>query len=386
MSRSYAGDMGICQVQHPSTSRATLLAGARGGLAQRLSDAWVRLARLRRWEFWPSWMIYAPLVPFVVVHAVRHRGFGTCTAVNPAIEFGGLVGESKSQILAMLPAERIASAALVAAGPVEQRMAAVDGFMRANGISWPVILKPDVGERGTGVRLIQDAAAAREYLTRYSQPAIVQRYHPGPHEVGVFYIRRPTDKTGELFSITDKRFAKVTGDGVSTLSQLIRSDARLRLQLDVFLQRLGTRWSEIPASGVVVPLGISGNHCRGSLFLDGSALATTQLREAFDTISLATPGLYFGRFDVRYHDAAELKAGRGFAIIEFNGLLSEPTHMYDPGFSFWAAQRLLRRQWRMAFEIGAENCRRGAIAPGWRELIAAVRIHTRRPDADAPSD
>jgi len=346
----------------------------------------IKVARLARWEFWPAWAIYALIVPRLVIDAVRARGSTVCTAVNPSIPLNDVIGESKAETLSQLPAAWTITSHLITPGQPSGRMSCLTSFMQQHNLSWPIILKPNVGERGTGVRLITSADAAERYLTRYQSAAIAQEYHAGPYEAGIFYIRYPSQPSGIIFSMTDKQFPQVTGDGTSTLTALIERNPRLRLQLHIFLARLGERHREVPSRGQVVALAIAGNHCRGTTFLDGTAIGTEALRQTFDTISHATPGFYFGRFDVRYRDRADLIAGCGFKIIELNGLLSEATHIYAPGTGFWAGQQVLREQWRHAFAIGRENVRRGVRPPGLRELFKVILAHRHRPDADAESD
>src|SRR5262249_54174706 len=54
------------------------------------------------WEFWPAWMAYIPVVPYILVQGIKHRSLTLFTAANPGIPSGGFVGESKSAILANL--------------------------------------------------------------------------------------------------------------------------------------------------------------------------------------------------------------------------------------------------------------------------------------------
>jgi hypothetical protein len=344
-----------------------------------------RLVRLLAWEFWPAWLIYAALTPALLWFALRHRGMRSWLCVNPAIPLGGLVGEPKDQILAKLPAEVVVPGCLLARGDPQTRLATLQRFMAQHGLTWPIILKPNIGERGTGVRLVTDA---REALARLDVPydLIAQAYHSGPFEAGVFYARMPGEPRGRVVSITDKQFASVTGNGTSTLEQLIWAEPRLRLQARVFVHRLGRRARHIPPAGRIIPLGIAGNHCRGTLFRDGSHLWTPQLEAAFDSIAKAAPGIYFGRFDVRYADPAEFRAGRGFAIVELNGVLSEPTHAYDPRTSFWRGQRIFRDHWQLAFAVGAACVKRGARVPSYAAIWRSVAAHVRRPGADEGSD
>src|SRR5262249_4110288 len=144
------------------------------------------------------------------------------TAANPGIPSGGFVGESKSAILAHLPH--------VPEFRVVQPGESIDVA------EFPVVLKPDVGERGTGVSIARTPDDVRRYLAAARTPTIVQRY-VGGLEFGVFYVRRPDETTGRIFSITEKRFPEAIGDGRSTLRDLVLRDRRAARIAAVYLQR-----------------------------------------------------------------------------------------------------------------------------------------------------
>jgi hypothetical protein len=116
---------------------------------------------------------------------------------------------------------------------------------------------------------------------------------------------------------------------------------------------------DIPAPGETVQLVELGSHCRGAVFLDGSQLRTDRLEEAIDRISQAHPGFFLGRFDVRASSWDAFARGQ-FSVIELNGVSAEATHIYDPKVSLLEAYRVMFKQWKMAFEIGAANRGRGA--------------------------
>jgi membrane protein DedA with SNARE-associated domain len=316
-------------------------------------------ARWRRWEFWPWWVLNAPVAVWVAILAVRHRGLLVFTAANPAIEHGGVVGESKSAILAGLPAEWVIPWAVVAPDPLEQRLDSARETMAARGWRYPLVVKPDVGERGSGVRWVNDEDGLRAYLARERRAVVLQVPHDGPYEAGVFYVRDPDQPRGHIFSITDKRFPVLIGDGRSTLAALVRAHPRFRLQADVFLARHAARRDHVLASGEAFQLARAGNHAQGAEFRDGRALWTPALDQRIDEIARRFDGFYFGRFDVRYRDRAAFMAGTDLAIVELNGVTSEATHIYDPSSSIVAAWRTLMEQWSMAFAIGAANRRRG---------------------------
>lgn len=337
-----------------------------------------RLSRLLRWEFWPAWAIYVPLIPYIAYLALRYRGITTCTLANPGIPLGGLVGESKWDILRLLPRNAIVPTTLIEPGPIGTRIAALEATLRDQRWSWPIILKPDVGERGTGVSLVRNQREARIYLQQQPAAVLAQSYHPGPYEAGVFYIRMPGESAGRIFSITDKRFPAVTGDGRSPLRTLIWRHPRYRVQANVFLNRLANEADHVPPKGVQVNLGFMGNHCRGSMFLDGAALITPELTAAINAIATNAPGFHFGRFDIRYSNVEAFKAGRDFRIVELNGVLSESTNIYDPSMSFFRAQAVLRRQWRWAYRIGHATRTRDSTQPALADVLALCRTHARR--------
>jgi len=350
----------------------------RAGLAARVSRIW-------RWEFWPMWLFFLPMVPWIAWLSLRYRGLRTISASNPGIPHGGIVGESKSDILERLPREWIVPSA---------RIAAVDALARINelqrlldrGFSFPLVLKPDVGERGAGVRVARDRAAAESYLKLGDWPVLIQAYHHGPHEAGIFYYRMPGESTGKIFSITDKVFSVITGDGVSTVETLIWRHPRYRMQARTFLARFNGQAQTILVAGESLPLAIAGNHCQGTMFRDGSHLLTDALAQRINAIAARFDGFFFGRFDVRYRDIERFRAGEDFAIIELNGASSESTNIYDPGFSLLHAYVILSRQWRLLFEIGAANRKRGCRVSSNRELLELLRARHARRDVPALSD
>lgn len=330
-----------------------ILVGLRLGVAlathrgrRRLVGTW---RRWTRWEFWPRWLFYPPVVAYVAWLAIRHRSPWLFTAANPAFPAGGLVGESKRAIL-----ERLAAAGAPVAPLVD---AATTRF--------PVVVKPDVGERGTGVVIAHDRASLDRALRDATRDVLIQEYVDGP-ELGVFWA------DGRVISITEKRFPSVVGDGRRTIERLVLDDPRAVAIADVYLAPLADRLDEIPRAGERIPLAAIGNHCRGAIFLDGSRFATEELVAAVGAIARALPGFHFGRFDLRAPSEAHLLAGRDLRILELNGVLSESTHVYDPRYGVLAAWRTLFAQWRLAFEIGGRNAARGARVARSREVLDLV--------------
>ena len=348
-------------------------------VARRRSLA-LALVRASRFEFWPTWAVYLPLAPFFAWNAVRFGFARTLTAVNPCWPDSGVVGESKQAGLEAFdpafvsPSFRVEpdDAGGCSSACIERALATVEESGWSGGWTKPVIVKPDAGQRGNGVKVVRSADAFRAILANSKAPVVVQRFEPGSCEVGLFFIRDP-GTNGRLYSICDKRFPEVRGDGRSTLRELVMRDRRLRLQERVFLTRMAGRLDDIVPAGQRVALGNAGNHAQGCLFVDGERLRTPALEAWVVRACGGARGFNYGRLDVRFADEAACMRGEGGAILEANGLASESTNMYDPSFGAVRAWGIMMTHWRAAFRIGAENRRAGVAGIGLREVLRRHR-------------
>ena len=332
-----------------------------------------RVKRWTRWEFWPPYLLYPPVLAYIAYLGIKFRSWTLFTAANPAIPSGGFVGESKHQILSNLKqaAAWLPSSALLACQDHNQRIAETEEFMQRHALHFPVVLKPDSGQRGSGVSIIRSPRKLREYLTLAAYPVILQEYVLG-EEYGVFYYRYPGDERGQILSVTEKRMPTLVGDGQRTVEELILADDRAVCMSDFYLRKNAERVQEVPAAGERVQLVEIGTHCRGAIFLDGGDTITAALEEVIDRIARTFDGFFFGRFDIRVPSRQDFMEGRNLKIVELNGVTSEATHIYDPKLSLLEAYRVLFQQWRIAFEIGDRNRMRGIQPASVRALLTAM--------------
>jgi hypothetical protein len=335
-------------------------------------------------EFWPGWLFYAPVCLFWIIKAIRYRSLTLPTLANPKIDAGGICGESKNDILGLagpLARQWIADfAGMTTSGHNDGNdLALAEAAMAQAGLSYPVVVKPDMSCNGVGVRVVRDAAALAAYLrafpraTRLQLQALVTL----EGEAGIFYIRRPGEATGRITSVTLKFPPTVIGDGAATIRALIAADARLNAVANLLLPKLGEAAARVPAPGEIVRLVFVGNHCRGSTFKDGSDIVTPALAARIDAIAQDMPDLYFSRIDLRYGSLDELRAGQNFKIIEFNGSGSEATHIWDPAMTIREAYRTQFFHYGEAFRIGASIRSRGLRPTGFWPLLALWRQQKR---------
>jgi len=262
--------------------------------------------------------------------------------------------------------------------PVDGRYDLILQKIHIQQINYPFILKPDMGQRGFGVRIIRSDSELQNYLQIAKMDLILQEYCSWQNEAGVFYYRIPrksqntlaTDVSeGKILSITDKRFPVVVGDGERSLGDLILQDPRARIIANVYFSRHHADLDRVPKAGEVVQISECGNHCQGAIFLNGAELNSPQLLDAIARVAQQIPDFYIGRIDIRYESVEKLRQGQGFKIIEVNGAGSEATHIWDPSTSLVEAYKVLFHQWGLVFQIGAKVRELGLVQRPVRLLI-----------------
>jgi hypothetical protein len=316
------------------------------------------------------YLFYFPVGVYWTWLSLKYLSIGLPSLANPSISAGGLCGESKSDVLNLLgPQGNAVLAPFVTVHDLT--LPAALGAMERAGLDFPIVAKPDIGRRGSGVEGIADQEALAAYLRRFpaGRRVILQRMVHDEAEAGVFYVRKPGETRGRILSLTLKYFPRVIGDGRSTLRALIEADPRASRLSHLYHRRLGARLDHVPAEGESVRLVQVGNHCKGAIFRNGQRYVTPAMEAAFAAISDEIPDFYFGRYDVRFRSLDDLRLGRGFTIIEVNGAGSEATHIWDRQTRLIDAYRVLFLQIRLAFEIGAANRRRGMKPLSGIELL-----------------
>ncbi len=311
--------------------------------------------KLTNWEYWPFGIIQAPIFLMWAWYALKERSLFYFSASNPSILTGGMMGESKYEILKRIPDSAKPKTILVKLPTSKTELVET---LKKNGFSLPIIFKPDVGERGWMVRRIKNEADLEKYLSEIKIDFIAQELIEFPLEFGVFYTCFPSEQSGFVNSITGKEFLSITGDGKKTVQELILEKDRAKIQWAALNQIYKDRLMEILPDGNRVELVSIGNHCLGTMFLNRNDLITPKLVASFDLISKQIDGFYFGRFDLRCQSIEDLENGN-IKILELNGCGAEPAHIYQPGSSLWEGMRVLITYWRNMYRVSKENHKRG---------------------------
>jgi hypothetical protein len=319
--------------------------------------------KLTNWEYWPFGILQFPLFFYFGWLCLRSRSILFFTASNPGIEMGGMFGESKFEILRRIHSDLIPKTIVV---DHTSDVRTVLQKLSDAGYSFPVIFKPDLGERGFMVKRINNPNDVEAYLEKIHVRFLVQELVTLPFEFGVFYQRYPSQSKGAVTSIVMKEMLFVTGDGKSSLRELILDKPRAKLQFEKLYATHKSQLNEVIPTGERIELVSIGNHALGTKFLNGNHLITEKLIASFDAISKTIDGFYFGRFDLRCASLKDLEDGN-VKIVELNGCGAEPAHIYDPDFKIIDALKVLFRHWRAIFEIAQENRKLGIPFASFKE-------------------
>ncbi|NVK09242.1 MAG: hypothetical protein HWD89_09315 [Tenacibaculum sp.] len=313
------------------------------------------IKKITDWEHWPSAMFYLPNVPYAFYLAYKAKHLAFFSATNPCIKSSGNGTESKYETILLVPEKHRPKSVLI---KPNTDFEIVCKNIQEQKINFPLIAKPDIGFRGLLVEKITSKDALKNYLEKYTIDIIIQEFLDYENECGIFYHRNPKNDSGKISSLTLKRFLSVTGDGTSTLKELILADERAKLYIELFSKIHQDKLTEIPIKNKVIKLTAIGNHSKGTQFINGNHLISDKLTTTFDKLSKSIPGWYYGRIDLKYNTFEELEKGIDFKILEINGIIAEPTHIYDSqNYTYLKALKAIRTHWKSLFTIAITNHR-----------------------------
>jgi hypothetical protein len=324
-----------------------------------------------KWEFWPYWFFYIPIYFYVLYLGLKSRNLSFFTSANPGMKLGGFVDYSKWEVLKHLPKNLIPITCYYEKVPDFEM---VEKDLQKNRISYPLIAKPDKGERGFGVEIIRSREDLQQYLKKFTQDVLIQEYVSTGTEFGVLYYRMPDQKRGKISSVVIKQILQVEGDGSSSFEQLIDNHPRCSYYRDQLDEEYSSEYHTILKKGEKRKLLEIGNHCRGATFLNGNKLISEKLVSSFEQAANSVPGFYLGRFDVKADSEADLENGN-YKVIELNGVNSEPAHIYDPNNSLGQAYKDLRRHWQIIYKISRQNIKQGHPSSGLSSLFSHTQSH-----------
>lgn len=329
-------------------------------------------------EFWPAWLMYLPVVVQSLGMAIWHRSLTLPLIANPLLPLSGMVGVGKSELFVQASGEceKAILAWFMHSRSDTDLSVQVDNIrtlMTERDFSYPVVCKPDIGCRGSGVKLVHNDEQLAEVIVCYPIGALmmVQQRSQFEPEAGVFFVKDPTQTDGVIISLALKYMPYVVGDGSKTLRELIASDPRAGQLQHLYFDRHQHMLASIIPAGEPYRLIFAASHSRGAIFRDARELITPELTRRINQIMTDLPHFYYGRMDIKFKDVASLRNGEHIEIVEINSASSESLHIWDRNASLLTAISSLLFQYRTLYRLGAENRRLGFKPPKFTELMVA---------------
>ena len=312
--------------------------------------------KITHWEYWPYQIVYLPVYFQYGYYALRMRSLFFFSLANSGFSNGGFFTTSKKEIYDTIPKKHYPKTLLFEPNtPFETILKSIQN----EEISFPIIVKPDVGLRGTAVKKIETEQELKNTLSSISYPFLIQELVTYSNEIGLFYVKLPNENQGKITGIVSKEFLTVIGNGKNTIQELLLKNPRFAFQLETLAKNPKINLNSIPVENEKVTLVPFGNHCRGAKFIDESHLISEQLTTSFNSICNQINGFNYGRMDIMFDNFSDLENGKHFKIIEINGVISEPTHMYDPKHSLFFGWKELTRHYNYLYKIAKFEEKKG---------------------------
>ncbi|RYY47406.1 MAG: hypothetical protein EOO06_12530 [Chitinophagaceae bacterium] len=346
------------------------------------------LFRLTHWETWHHHAKYIPIAPVWVWYIIRSGTPWFFTPSNPTLTFGGFEGEGKKEMYEQLPPGSYPNTIYIQPGiPFSE----VENQVDAAGFQYPFIVKPNVGMMGFMFRKISNAAQLKHYHETLPIEYLVQDLVDYDLEVSAFYFRMPDQQKGIISGFLKKEPAFIVGNGNQTVGELMQIHEGIRFKMDEMQARHAANLKIVLAAGEKYYLSHASNRSQGGKLVGIDHEIDARLQELFDGFSHYNGKFYYGRYDIKCKSVEDLKAGKNFSILEFNGAGAGTQHVYANNYSLWKAMSIILTHWKMMFRISRQNYKNGVaywnFTKGWKHLKAAKRnlMMLKKLDASFPS-
>lgn len=320
----------------------------------------------RQWtrhEFWPRFILAIPPTLHFLWLSIVHRSFTLFTLANRGLGADGgdpngskfdhyttFFRETKNALVAAVSVKTIF---VPANETLENRFEKVLSLMDENGIAFPCVMKPDIGDGGVGVCVVRSREHLRNWLEVNPDDAVLQEF-VGGNEYEVVWSRRPNRAAGRIQTVVQKDFVVIKGDGERKLEELIWADDRGVSNGKLFSKLNFRDATRVLKAGETYALAPIGSRIKGANFVSRPELRAGTLADVLDRLADACGNVHYLVFDIRAVDDAALASGNGIRITGIKGAGATASTIFDGYVRMGAAYSRAFRQMNYCFAIGAE--------------------------------
>lgn len=250
--------------------------------------------------------------------------------VNPGMShFSGMVEIPKSEIQKNLPKKYLPQSVLCLQ---EDSFSEVLKKKSAQKIEYPIICKPNTGERSNGVQYIINDQELKTYIGKKSADFLLQEFLDYKHEYGLA-VERKDRKNFRITSLAQKNTPVITGNGTSTIQELVQKLPLTSPEKNKILANTAaTEKKSIPKKGQTISIVRTASISLGTKIIDCRKYITPEMEKSISLVLQKYKGFHVGRFDIKANSISDIAKGK-FKIIELNGINGIPMHIYDGKFT-----------------------------------------------------
>ncbi len=317
------------------------------------------------------WAFYLPLSPYIIIKGLLNGHLFYYTNVNPGIDkYGGLFFDSKNTIDSKIP--NLYRPITIIIYP-ENSFVKINEAILDKNLFYPLIAKPDKGERGKGIVKIDNEEVLKTFLNLIKEKYLIQEYIPFTIEYGVFVAYIPDEEKFRVISLTEKKFFTVKGNGKSNIGELIKLNKRGIVFFKQLKQRSVYPMEFIPEIGEECIIHTFGNHCNGTEFIYRNNMISEELNRNFNLLMQSIQGINYGRFDIKIEKSTDLIDFKNIKIIEFNGISAEPIHIYDSNVgAYLKTLKEFIKTWKYLDIIALNNRKLGLKPAPLKDILKKI--------------
>ena len=188
---------------------------------------------------------------YVLYNAIKYRSLTFFSACNPALSFGGMLADDKTEAYNIIPKIYLPLMFLY------DYKVDLQIQINQHGLEFPVIVKPNMGYKGFAVRECRNLSELEAYIYRLEltdKEWLIQEYIDKKCEYSIMYYCIPGTNNFGVTSICKKEYPCIVGDGRSTISQLIDQYENAFVNKDYINKKWESKRNEVPKKGNEIPL------------------------------------------------------------------------------------------------------------------------------------
>lgn len=318
--------------------------------------------------YWVSKLFYYQSICYGFIYSLRFLSPTFFSATNPALKYGGMFDDKKSDVYKLVPKRYLPKMLLV------NNQENVTQMLEDSGLQFPLVIKPDIGFKGYLVLKVNNAEQLNKALPKYDDKSIlIQEFIDFQKEYSILIYRYPLSGKLGVSSFIEKTYPSVKGDGIKTFGELIDSSENPFLKKDWIKKVNATSLHKVLPIDEERRIDDIGNYSRGARFHSLNHEINEDIRKWATSIMDQIDGIDFCRVDLKANSLEDLKADK-FSIIEINGAKSEPLHTYDKRFSYLEIVKDVHSHWMIVRDIVKERLAMAYRLPSFSEGYKSWRI------------